>query len=101
MKETQSQGTQQFILGNLKGKNPAKLPLYRLLEYNAQRTKFHKRERERPNPSIRAKDTKNTSPPPSPPFLFLSLAQYMSERVCTNEGGLLPIYINHLINLLT
>ena len=38
MKETQSQGTQQFILGNPKGKNLTKIPQYRLLEYNAQRT---------------------------------------------------------------
>ena len=49
------------------------------------------RERERPNPNIRAKDTKNTPPPRSLSFLFLSLAQYMSECVCTNEGGRLPI----------
>ena len=50
--------------------------------------------RERPNPSIRAKDTKNTSPPPSMSFLFLSLAQYMTECVI-NERRCLPIYSNH------
>ena len=37
------------------------------------------RERERPNPNTRAK---NTSPPPLLSFLLLSLAQYMSECVC-------------------
>ena len=56
MKETQSQGTQQFTLRNPKGKNPKKLPQYRLPECNAQRTRSHKRER--PNPSIRAKTPK-------------------------------------------
>ena len=39
--------TQQFTLGNSKGKNPAKLPQYRLPECNGQRTWYHKRERER------------------------------------------------------
>ena len=41
MKEKQPQGTQQFPWENPKGKNPPKLPQYRLPVCNDQRTKYH------------------------------------------------------------
>ena len=73
MKETKSQGTQQFILG----KTQQKVPQYRLPVWNDQRPRSHQVRDQ--NPRIISKTPKTLVLLLLCLSLFLSLAQYKCE----------------------